>query len=354
MSELILKINEVNYSGFDSVHIRKSMLDICGGFAVSVDNFFHGGTTAQEIKMGHGVKIEINGSQIIDGWIDEMPIIFGRNVDRIEIRGRDNTCDLVDCCWDETPNEWKNQSIKNLIKTLCNKFSITVIIDDSAQSEVETKIETFKASEGMPISELIFKLCKDRGILPISKGDGFLTLIKATSSEYTNDAIIVRANAEGGKLVQSNINRYSVYKVKGYGIATDNKTLQDYIECYGEFSDPIISRERPFVVFSENASTNFLCKKRAISEARIRAGLSRSVIYNMDGWVQSNDELWEKNKLVKIEDNFTGINDTMLIIATDFIYNEDDGGDATKLMCVDKNTFSLSEDVINIKTRFDA
>ena len=354
MSELILKINQIAYQGFESVHIRKSMFDICGGFVVSTDNFFQGGTSSQEIKMGQGVKIEINGTQILDGWVDRMPVDFGRNHDRLEIYGRDNTCDLVDCVWDESPNEWKNQSIKNLIKTFCAKFGITVITDNTALTETELKMETFKANEGIPISELISELCRDIGVLAISKGDGYLTLTKATTLKYATDAIIVGGNAEGGRLLQSNEDRFSSYKVKGYGIGNDNKALGDFIECSGEFSDPIISRERPLVLFAENQTTSNICRKKAIWEARIRAGLSRAIIYIVDSWAQSDDKPWQINKLVKIRDDFSGIDGTMLIAAIDFIYDEDDGGDIAKIMCVDRNTFSLSEDQINIKTRFDA
>ena len=240
MAELILKINQIAYQGFESVHIRKSMFDICGGFAVSTDNFFQGGTSVQEIKMGQGVKIEINGVQILDGWIDKMPIKFGQNFDVLEIHGRDKTCDLVDCSWNDIPNEWKNQTIKNLIKTFCAKFGITVLTDDLVETEANLTIESFKASEGIPISELILELCRDAGILPISMGDGYLTLTKAVENKYTADAIIVGGNAEGGELIQSNENRFSDYEVKGYGIGTDNKALSDFIECYGNFSDPII------------------------------------------------------------------------------------------------------------------
>lgn len=353
MSELVLKINKVAYTGFESVHIRKSMLDMCGAFIVSTDNFFQGGTSSQEIKMGQGVKVEINGFPVIDGYIDEMPIDFGRNRDHLEISGRDNTMDLVDCSWNESPNEWKNQTVKNLIKTFCTKFGITVVVDDSASSEVETKIESYKANEGMPISELISELCRDIGILTISKGDGYLTLTKATIDEYTTDPLIVGGNAEGGRLLQSNRNRYSSYKIKGYGIGTDNKALADFVDCSGDFSDSIINRDRPFVGFAENATTSAICFKKAIWQARINAGLSRGIIYNVDSWIQSDDKPWQINKLVKIKDDFTGIDDTRLIAAIDYIYDEDDGGDISKIMVVDKNTFSLSEDQINIKTRFD-
>lgn len=353
MSDLALKINQVAYRGFESVHISRSVLNICGAFAASCNNFFQGGTSSDEIKMGNGIKIEIDGFEVFNGYIDDMPIKFGKNSDNLSLFGRDNTLDLVDCSWDRTPNEWKNQTVQNLIKTFCAPFGITVITDSSATSEVAEVLETYKINEGVCVSDHIGELCRDIGILAISTGDGNLTLTKEATSIFADDALIVGGNVEGGVLLQSNKDRFSSYSIKGYGVGTDNKALTDFVECFGSFSDPIITRYRPFVSFSENVSTSNLCRKRAVWEARVKAGLSRAVIYNADSWVQSSGKPWAVNQLVKVRDDFTGIDDSMVIASIDFVYDEEDGGDTAKIMVVPRNTFSLSEDEINIKTRFD-
>ena len=353
MSELVLKINNISYKGFEQVYISRSMLNMCGGFVVSANNFFQGGTTSQEIKMGHGVKIEIDDQQILDGWIDKMPIRYKGREDNIFIYGRDKTCDLVDCTFDFTPNEWKNQSVRNLVKNLCNPFSISVEIDNTANSESETKVETFKANEGIPVYELIAELCRDHGILPLCLGDGKLTLTKATTNNYSDDAIVEGINILTGDILQSNIDRFSSYEVKGYGVGNDNKALDDFVSCSGSFEDSIITRIRPYTIFAENATNKGQCKKKAISEARLRAGLSRANIYTVSGWVQKSGKVWKINHLTRIKDRFSGIDDTRINCSVDYIYDESDGGDVTQIMVVDKNTFSLSENEITIKSKYD-
>jgi len=352
MAELVLKINNVSYKGFEQVQISRSMLNICGGFVVSANNFFQGGTNSQQIKIGQGVKIEIDGQLVLDGWIDKMPIEYGENTDNIEIYGRDKTSDLVDCCFDFTPNEWKNQTVGNLIKNLCNPFGIAVEVDNTATTESNIKVETFKANEGIPVYELISELCRDQGILPLCYGDGKLTLTKA-GGNYADDSIVDGINILKGKLLLDNEDRYSSYKVKGYGIGTDEKALADFISCFGEFSDGIITRTRPYVEFAESVTNNGQCKKKAISIARLKAGLSRANVYSISNWIQTTGKVWKINKLVRVKDRFAGIDTTMLIFSVDYTYYEE-GGDITQIMVCDKNTFSLSENEITIKSRFDA
>jgi len=353
MSELILKINNISYSGFESVHIHRSMSKITGGFAVSINNFFRGGTSSTEIKMGQQVIIEIDGQQVLDGWIDRLPIRYGADFDRMEIYGRDITCDLVDCEHDSVPNEWKSQTVSNIIKNLCNPFSISVTVDSTVTDEAATVIDTFKANEGVPVYELISELCRDNAILPLCTGDGTLTLTKATATEYADDQIVLGTNAVAGYLDQNNEDRYSTYKVKGHGIGNDNKGLTDFVSCEGSFSDNIISRPRPLVIFSDTPTNAGQCVKRAKWEARIRAGFSRSIEYSIPGWVQSTGNVWEINKLVRVNDPYAGIKDEMLIASIDFSYDEDDGADETKILVVDKNTFSILGDAIDIRTGFD-
>lgn len=351
MSELVLKIGGLTYSGFESVHIHRSMLEISGAFVATIENFFHNDNVTP-MKMGSGVILEINGVKVLDGWIDKLPTLYGSNYDRIEIHGRDKTGDLVDCSYDSQTNEWKNQSIRTLVTNLCLQHNITVNVDSTATTDALKIIETYKATEGFPISELIIELCRDLGILPLGVGDGALTLTKS-SSLTSRDSIVLGENARTGRLVQSNENRFSSYKVKGYGVGDDNKSLSDYIECSGDFSDPVISRIRPKVLFAEGITNSSKCKDKAIFEARVRAGLSRAIIYEVPDWVQSNSRPWEINKLVRVKDDYSFIDDTMLIVTLDFIYNEKGEGEITKIMVVDRNTFSSSQSPIAIKTRFD-
>lgn len=353
MSELILNINNVRYRGFEDVQIVQSMNQMCSAFAVGANNFFQGGTSVNDIKMGDSIQIEIDGQLILTGYIDRMPIKYGQNFDRMDMYGRSKTCDLIDCSFDTTPNEWKNQTVENIIKNLCNPFDITVSTDTIVNTQANKKVETFKATEGAFISEDIIRLCRDYNIVPICDELGNLRLTKSDTENLASNAIIVGINAQAGYLDQSNINRYSSYKVKGQGYGTDEKSLTDFIEPVGEFSDSVIDRERPLVIFSENNTNIDMCRNRAKWEARIRAGLSRKIQYEIQGWTQTDGSVWELNSIVTVDDYITGIQDAMLINDIIFEYDEETSGEITKITVVDKNTYIISDDSIQIKTGYD-
>lgn len=351
MSDLCLKINDIEYRGFEDVSIFRSMDSISGSFGVSVANFFHGGTSKKDIKMGHNIIIEIDGQPVINGWIERLPIRYGKLFDRMDIYGRDKTCDLIDCSFDFTPNEWKNQTVGNLIKNLCNPFGISVVIDSSVSTQANTKVESFKANEGETVFEQIAELCREYAIIPLSLSDGKLTLTKATTDKYTKDGLIVGVNAVGGFLDQNDENRFSSYKVKGYGIGTDNKLPSDYVSCYGSFADNVITRTRPLVMFAETMTNIKQCQNKAKFEARRRAGFSRRQEITVPRWTQSDGKIWDINKLTNVSDDYTGYDKAMLINSVLFTFS--DRGEITTVSVVDKETYNLSDNPINIKSKYD-
>jgi prophage tail gpP-like protein len=352
MSNLVFKSNKVSYSGFEEVEIFRDMNSISGSFALSISNYFKGGTSLSEIKIGDPCTVEIEGQKVLDGYIDKIPVKYGRDYSWLDIVGRDKTCDLLDCSFDTTPNEWKKQTVGNIIKNLCNPFSISVTIDASVSSEANTKLDTYKANEGQTVYESIAELCRDNAIMPLNIGDGKLTLTKATTSKYMSDGIATGINIDSGFMEQSNENRFSSYKIKGQGIGNDDKAITDFSECYGSFSDPLISRARTYVGFAELPTNIGGCQKKAKWEARVRAGISRAIEYQIPRWVQSNNKVWEINSLMKVKDDIFGIDTTMLIMSIRYLYSRDEG-EFTRLVLVNKDTYNLSDNQINIKTKFD-
>jgi len=353
MSELKFKINEVSYTGFEEVDIFKTMQSMSGKYKVTLQNSYKGGNTLADIKINDRCVMEIDDQLIMDGYVDSMPIEYAEDKCLLTLTGRDNTSDLIDCSYDFTPNEWKNQTLGNILKNICDNFGISVLVDSSASSEVNTVIDTFKANEGEFVWEIINELCNDNSILAVNYGDGNLTLTKVRN-KYTSDGIITGVNVDSCFTEQKTENRYSSIKVKGQGISNDNKALADYISCSGSFNDAIIERQRPLVLFSELPTDNAKCKKKAIWESRIRAGLSRQIIYQVPNWVQTNGKVWNFNELTKVEDDILGIDETKLILSVNFIYSASENIDeVTQLTVIDRNTFNTSENDIRIKSVFD-
>ena len=352
-----LAAGDYKYVNWSHMRIKKSMLSIPGEFSFETFDYSFGDFDKWKLKIGDEAKAVINDVDICDGYIDEIPLVYGDGYLSLQFVGRDKTADLVDCHYTESNNEFKGQTILSIIRKLSNPFGISVVVDSSVSSVVATEIDTFKANEGEYVSDLIINLCRDNGLLHITL-DGKLTLTNATDVKNTTDPIQYDTNVERGEFLQSDRKRYSNYYVKGYGTGSDDKDLSDYISCNASFSDSVVSRNRPITIFMDRPTDNGKCQRRARFEARMRAALSRLPKYKVPSWVQSDDSLWEINKTVKVQDDLLGISDTLLIIEAEYLYavsEEDNVSEtATILTLADKDIFSGSANDINIRTNFDA
>lgn len=351
-TEVYLRIGNIDIEGWDNFNIRKSMDEMTCTFGFSANDFSNGDFSKWIIKMGDLAEIYFDNTLICTGYIDTIPVEYSGVNKYIQFIGRGKSSDLIDCSFNRIQNEWKNESALNIIKALCAPFGITVDVDSSVSSVVTSSIAEFKATEGEYVYNLINELCKDLNILPLDSNDGKLKLTRATTTDFTNDPIQSSNNVSLGSLMQSNVNRYSSYTVKGFGIGIDNKKTTDYISPSGTVNDVVVIRDRPLVLFADRPTDSGRCINRANYEAKIRAGNSRSILYEIPGFKQSNGDIWDINKLVKVQDTLFGIDDTLLISEIDY-KGDQEQGESVFIKVVDKDTYSGTAGDINIKTNFD-
>ena len=354
MNEIVLKVANKNFGGWTSVRVEKSLYRITGAFGLAATDIFPGNMEGWGFALGDVCTVEIDGQTIITGHVEDLPISYDSGSHNIQVGGRDKTGDLVDCSFVESANEWKNQRMKHIIEALCKPFAIDIYVDNSVIVQACTKVPEFKANEGDVVFDLIARLCRMFAILPVSYGDGKLTLTRAGTAFKTYDALELGKNVKSGSVEQSNKDRYQTYIVKGHGVGTDEKSLaSDVTGVVGRASDDVILRYRPLIVFTETPCDIGRCLTRARWEARNRAGASRSLEYEVQGWVQSNGDVWPLNAMVEVRDSFLGIDCSLLIAAVS--YSVDDlSGTITRLSLVHPETFDLlAEPVKKIQTKAD-
>lgn len=346
---IILRVGGQKFKGWTGVSIQKSLYNMTGAFGLAATDVGRLG-----VSMGDPCSVEMYDQTIINGYIEDMPIDYDSNNHNIQISGRDKTCDLVDCSFIESANQWQGQTVLAIIKALCKPFSIDVEVDSSVSAAVATKIATKKALEGDTIFEMISNLCKVHALLPVSYGDGKLTLTRAGTA-HAHDTLELGRNVKSGSLTQSNKDRFKTYIVKGQGVGYDEKTIKEIANLSGQALDEVILRYRPIVIFPETAvNGKDDCIRRAQWEARIRAGKSRSINYEVQGWTQSNGDIWPLNSLVRVKDSFLSIDSTLLIAEISFSVN-DSSGTITNLTVVDPRAFEPEPFTIGdqIKTEDD-
>jgi len=354
-NEIILKVNGKAYGGWTSAIIEKSMFNLSGAFGLSATDIYPGQSAKWKIKLGDQCTVEINKQKIITGYIEDIPIDYDATTHNIQFGGRDKTGDLVDCSFDGDANEWDKLSVANIIKEICKPFNISVVVHSSVNVEANSKWpDTFKANEGDTAFDLIAKLCKMKAILPISYGDGKLTLTRAGVKNKAYDVLELGKNIKKGHLEQSNKDRFQTYIVKGQGIGADAKTaVLTYTGSVGKKIDSIITRYRPIIIFTETECDDGRCIERAKWEANLHAGKSRRLEYEVQGWTQSNGKVWPLNAMVQIKDKFLDIKNKELLIAALSFNIDSSSGTVTRMTIVDPKTFDVLTPE-KISTNFDA
>ena len=358
MSDIRLRVNGISYQGWKSIQVSTSMDQICGTFGFSSVDKYTGKPRDWKMAIGDLCEVTVDGNIICTGYIDEMPITYDAETHSIQVSGRDKTADLVDCSFVDpvnNVNEWNGQTIMKLIKNICDPFDISVTIDSSVSSDVNDTVERFAANEGETAFDSVLKLCKHKAILPLSYGDGRLTLTRAGAKRAV-DTLELGVNILAGDLSQSNRERFSKYIVKGQGNEKTSLDLTSVTQASGEATDAVISgknRYRPLVILTDGEVNAGNCQSLARFEARNRAGRSRSLRYSVVGWTQSNGKPWELNSTVRVRDSYFDIDGTKLISAIEFTL-DDTNGEIAYLTLVDKEAYELREEPIElIKTKYD-
>lgn len=346
---------------FESIRVTHSMDSLAGQISVRTSREDPNNPFANFIFLGASYTAIINTEIVSTGYIDDIPVNYSGTDEQIEFVGIDKTVDLIECCYIAdnvtTPgvSSLQNLSILAIVKKLCSPFNVSVSVDPSCIKEASTIIRQYDVNFGQKVIELITKLCLDYNIMPISTGDGNLTLTKTGTK--TVPSILTPSLVKSGKINQSNRNRYSAYLVIGQGNSDDNKTVKENNSPKsGLYIDPVISkipRYRPLVIFQENATAQGICQARAVMEANYRAGQSRSVEYVVEGWtIPTINTPWKINQLIFVEDPKFYIFRPLLISEVSFNY-DDGSGFTTTLKLVHPSTYNTTNDIELMNSYFD-
>jgi prophage tail gpP-like protein len=353
MAVFTLEIGSREFIDLEHLRITKGLQSMANAFIIRTGNMSMGDPTGWDFKMGDSCKIYINDTLLMTGVIDNFDMQYSPITCSVTFQGRDGVCDLIDSSFDSPTNEWRNQTLRSIVNYLCNPFDIDVAVATDAAAYVTRVIPSFKADEGDFVSDIILRLCKDNGILPISLGDGKLTLTRAVPTVAAIDSIQLGQNVVVGNCIQCNIDRYSSYKVKGMGQGAETKRLTDFIEPSGSATDSIITRTKPLVLFADGPVDNGICQTRARWEANIRAGNSRRYFYTLPGVTQSEGSLWDINMLVNVQDTIMDIDTLMLIDTVEYVRAPAPVGEFVVIGVVDRRTYQANNQASQIKGRFD-
>jgi len=356
MNIISLSVKGVEYSGWQEVHVSKSMNSLSNSFSLAITDKYDGKLSLWDFREGDLCEVKVDGKQVIKGYIEDMDIDHDYNSHSIVIAGRGVTCDLVDCSFYDDSTTWNNTQLRTIVQHIADKQGVSVVIDSDVLSDASTIIPKYTAESTDTLLDLIVELCLHKAILPVGYGDGKLTLTRSGCKGECKDSLELGYNILKGGLRMSDRDRFSHYKVVGQGSASENKSLFSTVAASGTATDEVVSRTRKLAIGSDKVVDSGECIKFANWEATNRAGKSRSYIFEVQGWCQSirfGGAVWDLNTLVKVNDSKLGVKDTLLISDLSFSKNLSEGTKTT-IGVVHPDTYkSVEKPIKNIRTGWD-
>lgn len=298
-----LLINNQRVTGWDSVNLVKSIEKISGGFTFTIVN--EDEKNLDFINTQELAQIYIDDDLIITGYIDTITPSVGKDSSIMNIAGREKIADLVDCAAINKPGTWKNIKLLRLLDALLKPFPPPRIFDIDVHTalSLETKIKKFSINTGDSVFESISKACALLNVLPSADPEGNLVIVDSgETSPLTDDNLVYGVNIKSAEGSTDFSGRYSEYSVKG-NVSSPGSGWgggSGGIKVFGEATDEVITRFRPFQKRADENVTNDLAKKQAAWEAQIRAGKSQRITVTVPEWRQSTDTLWSVNHRVPV------------------------------------------------------
>jgi prophage tail gpP-like protein len=344
---MIIEVAGVQYAGFLKASV--TLLLDC------LSSTFKFTSTAEDaaplpFRGNEACKIYVDGELVLTGYIEVVDASGGEGEHNIELSGRDKTCDIVDSTIGALSDIRAPITLKRVIEQIISHLGANVSVVDNVNPAPFNEANDLTAPEiGQGAFDFIESWARKRQVLLSSDGNGNIVITR--SSGTVVDATLYHKNADDNNNVLSYAIGYNMSKMfRTYQFSCQQNPLtvmktgpsnESIVDQLGVVSDSSIRGGRNFVMLSENAGSAADQKERVTWEMNVRRARSRVYSATVPGFRNVTGALWIPNTIVKVEDDFAGINSNMLINSVEYTIDNVNGR-RTNLTCVNKDAFTLS------------
>lgn len=327
MSDAHLIIGGDVWKGWEGVTITSSIEQASNTFKLKLTDQWPGSGGTRPIAPGVACHVEVGGTAVVTGFIDDATEEFAADRHELTVRGRDAAGDLVDCSAIHKSGEWKNAKLEEIAADLCKPFNITV----TARTSTGKAFESFRIQEGETVFETIERACRQRALLVKSDGVGGLVIVSGKGVENSNGALKLGENGNVLNLrAEASVReRFSKYTVKGQNIGAGFMEAEEIAGDEASVQDGTVTRHRPLIVLAEEPGDGPTFEERARWEQRVRAGRAKRMTATVQGWLDWMKQPWRPGDLVPCDfPRYTG---DMLITQVQFTKGENGTTSAIEL-----------------------
>lgn len=328
-----LSVDGLDYAGWKKVSISAGIERQARDFSLDVTWRWPGQDTEIPIKQGTPCEVRIGADLVLTGFIFATPVRYDASSVTRSIAGRSRTADLVDCAAINQPGQWRGQSVQQVVQALAEPYGIQVL------SEVPdtTKLTEHSIEPGETVFESIDRLLTLSRLLSTDDASGRLIIVRPGSAGRAVDALQLGQNVLSGSAQLDFSGVFSDYKVVGQRAGTDDTFGEEASEVQASVTDPRAPRKRVMLLQESGQITPELAAARANWERGSRMGEALATTYTVQGWRQSNGQLWKVNMVVAVRDPLIGFDRDMII--SEIEYRLDEGGTLATLTVAPPEAF---------------
>lgn len=323
------------------ISISRSIERMGGSFSVTLAKKPEEGFLSSAMRIGLSVQVEIDGTTVLDGYIDDVEHDYDKSTADISVSGRDKTGDLIDCAATvDGPFEFNNQKLEKVIEKVLKPFGIPLIVN----VDTGTPFSRLAIQPGETAHAFIDRICRYRAVLPVSNGIGGLVLVKP-SDEKSPGRLVYGDNILKGRVATRGAERFSLYVLKGQAEGFDESTGDEVSAGEGRATDELVTRYRPTVITAESQGFSQTLQERAEWQRDVSRARGNTATYDVQGWYADPMEktLWKPNTLVHVQDPARTLKREMLI--TSMTFNRSSAGTFTTLELAVPEAYQLVAEV---------
>jgi prophage tail gpP-like protein len=340
MSKLELIVNDRRYGGWKSVRVTRSIEAISGSFEVEASDRWADQDIPWPIAEEDAVRVEIDGTVVIDGWVDSRRHSVSGTDLSLSYSGRDRASDLVDCSARLKRWTFMGVTVYELAKKICEPFGIPVHLQPGLVLPHPQKKQV--VNPGDSCFDVIQTAAKVAEVLVISDGKGGILITRSAPLRAATPLIqgenVLTADVEYN--AADRFRRYIIVsQTAGEQYMTSDEAIDHPVSVCSQATDTGVRRsERALMIQCETGISTADARRRGDWEARNRAARAERVTVSVREWRQSNGVLWPINAIVPIRIPRIGIDGEMLISQVEL--SLDTGGERTTLHLVRPDAFT--------------
>lgn len=315
-----LRVQGMRYGGWKNVRISTGIERQARDFSLGVSWEWPDVGVDFPIKQGAYAQVWIGRDLVLTGWVFATPISHTADAITRGVAGRSLTADLVDCSAVNQPGQWRKQSVQQVVQALAQPFDLKVI----SQVPETAALVDHSIEPGETVFDSIDRLLTLSRLLSTDDAEGNVLIVEPGSAGRAVDAIVVGENVLEGSAPLDFSQIMSEYRVVGQKSGTDESFAESTNEVASNVSDPRATRYRPLLIQQQGQLTSQLARERVNWERGSRMGKALTATYKVQGWRQSNGQLWVPNLIVPVKDPVIGFERDMLI--TEVTYSLDENG----------------------------